>query len=60
MTYAPSFILDKVNPVPVLTSPDPPIFLTNLFIALEIKLLTNPGKLSPARGISTFASAFFP
>ena len=38
----------------------PFIFLSSLFIALEVKLLTNPGKLSLAKGIAIFVSAFFP
>ena len=35
------------------------IFLSNLFIILEVELLTNPGKLSLAKGIAIFVSAFF-
>ena len=35
------------------------IFLSNLFIALEVKLFTNPDKLSLAKGIAIFVSAFF-
>ena len=38
----------------------PRIFLSNLFIALEFKLVTNPGKLYLTKGIATFPSAFFP
>ena len=30
------------------------------FITFEVKLPTNPGKLSLAKGIATFVSAFFP
>ena len=52
--------INKVNPFPALTAPFPLIFLSNLFIAFEIKLLTNPGKLSLAKGIAMFVSAFFP
>ena len=33
--------------------------LSNLFIAVEVKLLTNPGKLSLAIGIAPSVSAFF-
>ena len=40
--------MSKVNPFPALTSPFPLIFLSNLFIAFEVKLLTYPGKLSLA------------
>ena len=35
------------------------MFDSNLFIAFEAKLFTNPGKLSIAKGIATFVSAFF-
>ena len=31
-----------------------------MFIALGVKLLTNPGKLSFAKGIAILISAFFP
>ena len=41
-----SFEINKVNPFPALTAPFPLILLSNLFIAFEAKLLTNPGKLS--------------
>ena len=51
--------INKVNPFPSLTTHFPLIFLSNVFIALEVKLLINPGKLSLAKGIATFASAFF-
>ena len=46
--------MNKVNPFPAL------IFLSNLFIAFDVKLLTNPSKLSLAKGIAIFASHFFP
>ena len=36
------------------------MFLSNVFIAFEVKLLTNPGKLFLGKGIAIFASAFFP
>ena len=55
-----SFKINKVNPFPALTAPFPLIFISNLFIAFEVKLFTNPGKLSLAKGIKTFISAFFP
>ena len=45
---------------PTLAAPFPLIFVSNLFIAIEVKLLTNPGKLSLATGIATFVSAVFP
>ena len=55
-----SFKINKLNPFPALTAPFPLIFLSNLFIATEVKLLTNPGKLSLAKEIAIFVSAFFP
>ena len=36
-----SFETNKVNPFPALTALFPLISLSNLFIALEVKLLTN-------------------
>ena len=53
-----SFEINKVNIFLALTATFPLIFLSNLFIAFEAKLLTNPGKLSLAKGIATFLSAF--
>ena len=60
ISFISSFEINKVNPFPTLTVPFPLIFLSNLLIALEVKLLTNPGKLSLDKGIATFVSAFFP
>ena len=60
ISFISSFKINKVNPFPALTAPFPLIFLSNLFIAFEVKLLTNPGKLFPAKGITAFASAFLP
>ena len=37
-----------------------PIFCSNLFIALDVTLLTNPGKLSLAKEITAFVSTFLP
>ena len=54
------FEINKVNPFPALTVPFPLIFVSNLFIEIEVKLLTNPGKLSLAIGIAIFVSTFFP
>ena len=59
ISFISSFEINKVNPFPVLTAPSPIIFLSNLFIAFEAKLLTNPGKLSLAKVIAIFFSAFF-
>ena len=52
--------INKVNLFPALTAPFPLIFLSNLFIAFEVKLLTNLDKLSLAKEIATFISDFFP
>ena len=49
-----------MNDFPALTNLFPLIFLSNLFITFEAKFHTNSGKLSPAKVIATFASAFFP
>ena len=54
-----SFKINKLNLFLALIAPFPLIFLSNLFIAFEVKLLPNPGKLSPAKGKATFVSAFF-
>ena len=43
-----SFKINIVDSFPALTAPFPPIFLLNSFIPFEVKLLTNPGKLSVA------------
>ena len=51
-----SLEINKVNPFPALAAPFPPPFILNLFIEFESKLLTNPGKLSPAKEIATFVS----
>ena len=40
--------------------PFPLALFLNLFITFEVKLLTDPGKLSLARGIAIFVSVFFP
>ena len=50
----------KVNPFPTVTAPVALIFLSNLFIKFKAKLLTNPGKLSLAKGVTRSISAFFP
>ena len=60
ISFISSLEINKVNPFLALTSPFPLIFLSNLFIAFEVKLLTNPQKLSLAKGIAIFFSAFFP
>ena len=59
ISFRSSFEINKVYPLPALTALFPLIFLSNVFITFEIKLVTNPGKLSLAKGIATFVSAFF-
>ena len=51
--------MNKVNPFRALAAPCLLIFLSNLFISFEAKLLTNPGKLSLAKGIAIYVSVFF-
>ena len=60
ISFKSSFEINKANPFPALTTSFSLIFLSNLFIALEVKLLTNPGKLSLAKEIATFICTFFP
>ena len=55
-----SFERNKVSFFPTLTATFLLIFLSSLFIALEVKLLTNPGRLSLAKWIGIFANAFLP
>ena len=49
VSFISSFEINKINPFPALTALFPIIFLSNLFIAFEAKLLANPGKLSLAK-----------
>ena len=51
--------MDTVNPSPALTAPFPLIFLSNLFVAPKVKLLTNPDKLSLAKGLTIIVCPFF-
>ena len=59
-SFISSFEINKVNPFLAWTALFPLIFLSNLFIALEVKLLTNPGKSSLVKGIAIFVNDFFP
>ena len=52
ISFVSSFEINKVNPFPARTAPFPLIFLSKLFITFEVKLLTNPGKLSLAKRIT--------
>ena len=58
ISFISSFEINKLNRLPTLTAPLPLIFLLNLFVAFKVKLLTNPGKLSLAKAIAMFVSAF--
>ena len=60
ISFISSSEINKVNPFLALTAPFPLIFLLNLFIAFEVKALTNPDKLSSTKRITIFISAFFP
>ena len=59
ISFISPFKINKVNPFPALTAPFPHIFLSNLFIAFEVKLLTNPSKLSLDKRTAIFVYAFF-
>ena len=59
ISFISPFKINKVNPFPALTAPFPHIFLSNLFIAFEVKLPTNPSKLSLDKRTAMFAYAFF-
>ena len=59
ISFISSFEINKISSFPGLTAPFPLISLSNLFIAFEVKLLTNQGKLSLAKEITTFVSVFF-
>ena len=50
--------MNKVNLFLALTAPFQLIFLSNLFIVFETKLLANPGKFFLAKGIARFVLAF--
>ena len=50
--------MNKVSIIPALTAPFPLVYLSNLFIAFEAKLVTNPGKLSLVKGIARTAISF--
>ena len=58
ISFISSFKINKVNPFSTLTFPFPLIFLSNLFIVFEARFVTNSGKVSLAKRISTFACAF--
>ena len=55
-----SFISSFEIPFFALATHLPLIFLSNFFIAVEAKYATNPGKLSPAKGVARSAITFSP
>ena len=59
ISFISSFEANKVNTFPALTA-FTFIFLSNLVITIEAKLLTSPGTLSLAKGRVIFVSVFFP
>ena len=60
ISFISSFKINKTNPFPAPAAPFPFIFLSNIFIAFEAKLLANLGKLFLAKEIETFARTFVP
>ena len=56
ISFISPFKINKLNLFPASFSL---VFIWNLFVAFEVKLLTNPGKLFVAKGIATFVNAFF-
>ena len=60
ISFISSLEINKVNPFAALTAPFLLIFLSTLFIQSEVKFLSNPDQLSPAKRIAIFLSAFFP
>ena len=59
ISFKSSFEINQINLFSALTAPFPLIFFSNSFFSFEAKLFTDPGKLSLAKGIATFVSAFF-
>ena len=60
ISFISSFVKKKVNLFPALTAPFYcSSFLSNVFIAFEAKLLTNPGTLFLTKEIATFFSDFW-
>ena len=55
-----SFEINEANPFSAVTAPFRLNFLSNVFIAFLVKLITNPGKLSLAKGIAISVTAFCP
>ena len=56
-----SFEINKAHPFSAITPSSPLFFFfSNLFIAFEVKLLTNPGKLSLAKRIERSVITFLP
>ena len=57
ISFISSFEINKVYLTHALTAPFPLIVHSNFFTAFEAKLLSNPGKLSLAKGIARSVSA---
>ena len=60
ISFISSFKMNKVNPFSALAAPFPLTFISNFFIAFQVIFLTNPGKLSLAKGSGTFVGDFWP
>ena len=58
VTFVRLLEINKVNPFHALTAPFPVNFLSSIFIAFEVKLLTNPSKLSLPKEITIFVGVF--
>ena len=52
ISFISSLEINNINLFSGLTAPFPLIFLSNLFIVFEAKLLLNPAKLSLVKGIA--------
>ena len=59
ISFISSFEINKLNSFFALTAPFPLTFISNLFIPFEVKLFTNPSKLSLAKKIARSVSDFF-
>ena len=65
MSFVSSFKINKFSLFPALTAPftcftvSVTLFFSIFFFTFEVKLLTNPGKLSPGKGIAIIVNAFF-
>ena len=60
ISFISSFEINKINRFPAFKAPFSLIFLSELFIAFEAKLLTNAGKLFAAKVKARSVGAFLP